>query len=185
MQILVMIVAAMLTIVISLHSMMNLRNYAKRYQNIFLSKRFFCGKMLMFANVLIENFIYDLTEIFFFPNEWTKEIYNYYMIDRIFPYSIITDTDSICIFFIFIRKLDSCAPDLVFRDFLFEVVIKKDVLHRFDTSNKFWDKCGVRNEHLKKNARLLFHRNYWQSVLSYCCAQSKWVFWRVWEPICK
>ena len=138
MQILVMIVATMLTIVISLQIMMNLRNYAKRYQNIFLSKRFFCGKMLMFANILLENFVYDLTEIFFFPNEWTNfEIYNYYMIVRVFPYSIITDTDSICIFLIFIRKLESCAPDLVFRDFLFEGVIKKDVLHRFDTSHKF------------------------------------------------
>ena len=62
------------------------------------------------------------------------------MIVRVFPYSIITDTDSICIFLIFIRKLESCAPDLVFRDFLFEVVIKKDVLHRFDTSHKLFTK---------------------------------------------
>ena len=29
-------------------------------------------------------------------------------------------------------------------------MIKNDVLHRFDSSHKFWEKYGVRNEHLKK-----------------------------------
>ena len=54
-----------------------------------------------FAKVLLENLIYDLTETFFFPNAQTKEICNCRMIEIIFPYSIPTDTDSICIFFIF------------------------------------------------------------------------------------
>ena len=76
--------------------------------------RFFSGKMLMFPKVSLESFVYDLTEIFFFLNERTKEIYSYYMIERIFPYSILTDMDSICIFFIFMCKPESCAPDLVF-----------------------------------------------------------------------
>ena len=76
--------------------------------------RFFSGKMLMFPKVSLESFVYDLTEIFFFLNERAKEIYSYYMIERIFPYSILTDMDSICIFFIFICKPESCAPDSVF-----------------------------------------------------------------------
>ena len=50
-------------------------------------------------------------------------------------------------------------PDSVFRDFLFEVIIKNDVLHRFNTSHKFWEKYGVRNEHLKKNLGCLFIEN--------------------------
>ena len=81
------------------------------------------------------------------------------MIERIFPYSILIDTDSICIFFISICKLESCAPDAVFRDVLFEVVIKNDVLHRFDTSHNFFQKYGVRNEHLKKKLGYLFIEN--------------------------
>ena len=32
---------------------------------------------------------------------------------------------------------------------MFKVIIK-NVLHKFDTSQKFWEKNGVRNEHLKK-----------------------------------
>ena len=72
------------------------------------------------------------------------------MVERIFSYSIQTDTGSICIFFIFICKPESSAPDSVFRDVLFEVIIKNDFSHRFDTSHKFWEKCGIRDEHLKK-----------------------------------
>ena len=115
--------------------------------------------MLMFPKVSLESFVYDLTEIFFFLNERTKEIYSYYMIERIFPYSILTDMDSICIFFIFICKPESCAPDSVFWDVLFKVIIKNDVLHRFDTSQKFWEKYGVRNEHLKKKLGYFFIKN--------------------------
>ena len=106
--------------------------------------------MFLFAKVSLESSVYDPTEICFFPSKRTKEIYNYYMIERIFPYSILTDRGSICISLIFICKLESCAPDLVFRDFLFEVIVKNDVLNKFDTLRKFWEKYGVRNEHLKK-----------------------------------
>ena len=103
----------------------------------------------MFARVSLESFVYDLTETSFFPN--AQKFYNYYMIEIIFSYFILTDTDRICIFFIFICKPESCAPDLVFRNVLFEVIIKNDVSHRFNASHKFWEKYGVRNEHLKKN----------------------------------
>ena len=33
---------------------------------------------------------------------------------------------------------------------MFEVIINNDVLHRFDTSHKFWEKHSVRNESLRK-----------------------------------
>ena len=113
----------------------------------------------MFAKILLESFVYDLTETFVFPKAQTKEIYNYYMTEIIFLYSILTDTDSICIFFIFICKLESFAPDSVFRDVLFEVIIKNDVLHRFDTSHKFWKKYRVRNEIWKRKIGHFFIEN--------------------------
>ena len=34
--------------------------------------KFFNGKMLMFANVSLESFVYDLTKTFFFPNKENK-----------------------------------------------------------------------------------------------------------------
>ena len=102
----------------------------------------------MFTKVSLESFVYDLIETFFFPNKKTKEIYNKYMIERIFPYSILTDNNSICLFFIFICKPESCTPDSQFRDVLFDVIINNDILYRFDTSHKSLEKYSVRNESL-------------------------------------
>ena len=104
--------------------------------------------MLMFVKFSLESFVYDLSETFFFPNK--KEIYNKYMIERIFSYSILTDSDSICVFFIFICKSESCTPDSQFREVLFEVIISNNILHRFDTSHKFWGKYSFRKESLRK-----------------------------------
>ena len=41
-------------------------------------------------------------------------------------------------------------PKVTFRDVLFEVIRENEILHRFDTSHKFWEKFSVRDESLKK-----------------------------------
>ena len=61
-----------------------------------------------------------------------------------------TDTDSICIFFIFIWNPKSSIQDSKFEDILFAVIKENEILHRFDTSHKFWKKFSVSNESLKK-----------------------------------
>ena len=33
---------------------------------------------------------------------------------------------------------------------MFEVIINNNILHRFDTSHKFWEKYSIRNESLRK-----------------------------------
>ena len=75
------------------------------------------------------------------------------MIERISPYSNLTDTDNICVFFIFICKPESCTPDSQFRDVLLEVIIKNNILHRFDTS-QILGKIFSQKWILKKKARL-------------------------------
>ena len=104
----------------------------------------------MFAKLSLESFAYDFAETFFFPNQKTKEIYNKYMTERIFPYSVLKDTDSICVFFIFISKPESSLPDGKFRDVLFEVIKEHGILHWFDTSHKLWENFSARDESLKK-----------------------------------
>ena len=46
----------------------------KKKNEIKPTTRFFSGKMLMLAKVLLESFVFDLIETFFFPNAQTKEI---------------------------------------------------------------------------------------------------------------
>ena len=97
---------------------------------------FFSGKMLIFAKTSLESFANDFTEIFFFPNKKTREIYNKYMIERVFLYSVLTDTDSICIFFIFICKLESYLSNSKFKDVLFEVIVENEILTHLTNSGK-------------------------------------------------
>ena len=106
----------------------------------------------MIAKASLESFVYDLTETFFFPNKQKnkgnlQKIYG----RKNFPYLILTDTDSICVFFTFICKPGSYMPVSQFRDVLFEVIVNNDVLHGFDTLDKFWENYSVRNESLRKN----------------------------------
>lgn len=54
------------------------------------------------------------------------------MIGQIFPYSVLTDTDSICVFFILICRPESNLPD------------ENEILHRCNTSHKFWEKKKLR-----------------------------------------
>ena len=73
------------------------------------------------------------------------------MIEQVFPYSVLTDTGSICVFFIFIWTAESTLPEEKFRDVLFEVIVENEVLHRFDTtSHEFWERYSARNAALKK-----------------------------------
>ena len=95
--------------------------------------------MLMFAKLSLKSFVYELAEIFFFPSNKTKTIFATYMIEGVFPYSVLRDTDIICLFFIFICKPESNTSDEKFRDVLFGVICENEILHRLDTSHKFWE----------------------------------------------
>ena len=72
------------------------------------------------------------------------------MIERVLLYGVLTDTESICVFFIFICKPESDLPDAKFRDVLFEVICANEILQRFDTSLEFWERYFVKNASLKK-----------------------------------
>ena len=98
--------------------------------------RFFNGKMLMFAKVLFitsrKHFSFQMPkQKRFTAIAWLEEFFHIYIY--------------------IICKPESYAPDWAFTDVLFEVIIKNDVLHKFDTPHKSWEKCGVRNGIWKKS----------------------------------
>ena len=62
--------------------------------------RFLLGKMLMFAKLFLMSFIYELVETFHFPSNTVKQIYQKYLIIKVFIYHVLTDTD--CVFLKFI-----------------------------------------------------------------------------------
>ena len=63
--------------------------------------------MLMSSKVSIKNFVYDLIDIFMFPDSEIQKIYTKYKINGCYLDQILTDTDSTSMFFVFICDLDS------------------------------------------------------------------------------
>ena len=49
------------------------------------------GKMLMFAKVLLKSFVYDIIDVFSFPYEEIRAVYNQYDIEKCFLYLNVTD----------------------------------------------------------------------------------------------
>ena len=79
--------------------------------NVKVSSRFIKEKMLMFAKLSIKSFVYDMIDVFCFPNETIKEIYHQHQIQKCFLYQNLTDTDSTSLFFVFICNLESSIPE--------------------------------------------------------------------------
>ena len=118
--------------------------------NIDVSSRFIKGKMLMFTKLSLKSFVYDMSDVFCFPNNEIQEIYDYYQIEKCFLYQNLTDTDSTSLFFIFICKNDCCIPESEARNVIFQCMKKSEILKRLDLSDDFWKQFDVLITELKK-----------------------------------
>ena len=73
----------------------------KQSVKVNLTTRHLNEKKLMFSKVSIKSFVYDLIDVFMFPNEEIKKIYAEFKVDRCYLYQYLTDTESTAIFFCF------------------------------------------------------------------------------------
>ena len=115
---------------------------------------FLNGKMLMFSKLSIKSFVYDLIDVFMFPNQEIKKIYVIDKINRCYLYQNLTNTDSASVFFAFICDLSCCISEDEARDISFEVMIQGKIFDRLDLSTELWERFNSRNEDLKKQAGL-------------------------------
>ena len=95
----------------------------KQNSNIKVTTRFLSGKMLMFAKVSIKSFVYDLIDVFMFPDQTTKSIYQKYKVKKCYLYQNLTDTDSTSILFVFICDLNMNVDVVTARNIIFEVFL--------------------------------------------------------------
>ena len=91
----------------------------KQNANIKPTTRFISGKMLMFAKVSIKSFICDIIDVFMFPDETTKSIYEKYGIEKCYVYQCLTDTDSTDINFTFIADYSYVVDEGTARKIIF------------------------------------------------------------------
>ena len=115
----------------------------KSNETIKVSSRFIKGKMLMFAKLSLKSFVYDMIDVFCFPNEEIRQIYDFYRIKKCFLYQNLTDTDSTSLFFNFICNLECSIPESEARNIIF-VYMKKSKI------DPFWKKFGMHNPKTKK-----------------------------------
>ena len=126
----------------------------KGSNNIKVSSRFIKGKMLMFAKLSIKSFVYDMIDVFCFPNDEIKTIYRKYQIEKCLLYQNSTDTDSTSLFFVFICDFECSLPESEARKVIFECMIKSKILNRLDLSDNFWKEYNVYNNSTKKQMGL-------------------------------
>ena len=93
----------------------------KKDTKINLATRFLKGKMLMFCKISVQSFVYDLIDVFMFPDEEICEINNQYETQKCLLYQNLTDTDSTSIFlFLFVKyhaQLMKKMPEILFLKF--------------------------------------------------------------------
>ena len=130
----------------------SVKSFAFKKKNfLYATTRFLSGKLLMFAKLSLKSFIYSLTEILSFPSSFAKEIYKKYQIDRILCYHILTDTDSTSMQFVILSDPSSNFPECDVRDIIFEVIVKTEILKRFDTLTLFGKTLTHKRLKYKKN----------------------------------
>ena len=109
----------------------------------------------MFSKTSIQSFIYNLIDVFMFPDDVVKKISKTKNeIQNCFLFQNVTDTDSTSLFFIFICKLPCSINKKAARNIIFEVLTKSKVLNRLDLSDDFWEQFNVQNKSLKKQVGL-------------------------------
>ena len=122
---------------------------------ILLTTRFLNGKMLMFSKVSIKSFVYNLIDVFMFPTDEIKKIYQKYKVNQCYLDQNLTDTDSTSIFFVFICDLSCNVREDEARNIIFEVMLQSKVFDRLDLLAEYYDKFKCRNENLKKRVGFL------------------------------
>ena len=125
----------------------------KKNDKVKITTRFIKGKMLMFSKVSIRSFVYDLIDIFSFPDNEITEIYARHDLIKCFIYLILTDTDSCSIQFLFLTDLKSHITENESRKLIFEIILLK-VGQRIDTSDDFYAQFLCQNKKNKKKVRL-------------------------------
>ena len=80
----------------------------KKQSNMNVTTRFVSSKLLMYAKVSIANFIYDVVDVFCFPNRDVSKMYSPNKILKCFLYLLHTDTGNCSLQFLFVCSKSCC-----------------------------------------------------------------------------
>ena len=117
-----------------------------------ITTHFMIGRMPMSTKISIISFVYDMINIFCFPedNPKVQAVYEKHKIEKCFLYQNLTRTDSTSLFLVFICNLNCQLNEKVSRNVISEVMINSKILERLDLSNEFWSQFNVRDMSAEK-----------------------------------
>ena len=105
-----------------------------------LTTRFLNEKMLMFSKISVKSFVYDLIDVFMFPNEEIQKLYNKHKINKCYLDQNLTDTNSSSMFFVFVCNLQCNLKENEVKDLIFEIILKSKLFDRIDLSADYFEK---------------------------------------------
>ena len=113
----------------------------------------------MFSKVSVKSFVYNLIDVFMFPNDEIKEIYKKYSINQCYLDQNLTDTDRTSMFFVSVCDLNCNVREDEARNIILQVMLKSKVFHRLDLSVEYYEKFICRNESLRKRVGFFEREN--------------------------
>ena len=108
----------------------------------------------MFSKISVKSFVYDLIDVFMFPNEEIQKIYKKHKINKCYLDQNLSDTDSSSMFFVFICDLQCNLKENEAKDLIFEIILKSKLFDRIDLSADYFEKFQRKNPDLKKQVGL-------------------------------
>ena len=108
----------------------------------------------MFSKVSVKSFVYNLIDVFMFPNYKIQKIYDKNKINQCYLTQNLTDTNSTSMFFVFMFDLQCNLRENKARDVIFEVMLKSKIFDRVDLSADYFEQFKYRNLELKKQVSL-------------------------------
>ena len=122
--------------------------------NVAITTRFLKRKMLMFAETSLKGFVYDMIDVFMYPDDAVQKIYKKHQVKTCKLYQNLTDADGTSLTFVFICNHESTICEKDSRRIIFEVMIASKILNRLELSDDFWAQFDVQNKKLKKQVGL-------------------------------
>ena len=89
--------------------------------------------------------IYELLEMFCFPDEKVEKNYKKFSIEKGYMYHILTDTGTTSLQFLFVSDPASDIIESKCHEIIFEVICASKICNRFDTSHEFGLNLAFKN----------------------------------------
>ena len=126
----------------------------RKQTGVKVSTRFISSKLLINAKISLASFIYHFIDTFCFPNKNTRSIYQHNKIIKIFPYLLMTDTNSASLQFIVTADKTCDLRERELRNVLLKVFFDNDIHNRLDLSSEYFEQFNKSNVSFR-NSRIL------------------------------